>query len=173
MHKGNANMAYHKKVLKMHSAHAPIGNFSHDQSLAECTKQTEIWLIIKKCSKCTAHMHLSSKWGRHDISAPNQTNRLHALFNLPVKLSSQICISWHKAMVKIMEPIIFHNKIKHVDGFDFQRRSLRTLFIRSFFNVDLRTLLTIFFANLTSQNLAPIWLPHCPAWRCTISLMLN
>jgi len=25
---------------------------------------------------------------------------------------------------------------------------------------------------LTSQNLAPIWLPHCPAWMCTISLMV-
>ena len=26
--------------------------------------------------------------------------------------------------------------------------------------------------ELTSQNLAPIWFPHCPAWRCTISRIL-
>ena len=27
--------------------------------------------------------------------------------------------------------------------------------------------------TLTSQNLEPIWLPHCPACKCTISLIFG
>lgn len=28
-------------------------------------------------------------------------------------------------------------------------------------------------SDSVSQNLAPIWLPHCPAWRATISRMVD
>jgi len=28
-------------------------------------------------------------------------------------------------------------------------------------------------SEMTSQNLAPIWFPHCPAWTCTISRMVE